>query len=95
MWNSSSLSAADVFTRATESRNSDDEEALWLAALQRSPTYTRARTSIFRSHSGGFCLIDVAKLRDQEQKQVLDKLVNTINEDAELFFKKVRQRFVA
>ncbi|XP_027083196.2 ABC transporter G family member 32 isoform X1 [Coffea arabica] len=93
MWNSSA--AADTFTRTTESRSSDDEEALWLAALQRSPTFVRARTSVFRNLSGGFSLIDVAKLRDQEQKQVLDKLVNTINEDSELFFKKVRRRFDA
>mgnify|MGYP004706890107 CR=1 FL=1 len=93
MWNSSA--AADTFTRTTESRSSDDEEALWLAALQRSPTFVRARTSVFRNLSGGFSLIDVAKLRDQEQKQVLDKLVNTINEDSELYFKKVRRRFDA
>ncbi|CAI9094421.1 OLC1v1030160C1 [Oldenlandia corymbosa var. corymbosa] len=91
MWNAS---AANIFARSMERRiGDDDDEALWLAALQRSPTYVRARTSIFRNLSGGFSLVDVDKLNDQEQKQVLDKLVNSMNEDMGLFFKKVRQRF--
>lgn len=84
-----------MFSGATDGRIYDDEEALWLSALQRSPTFVRARTSIFRNHSGGISLVDVGELRDQEQKQVLDKLVNAINEDTELFFKRVRQRFDA
>ncbi|KAI5669436.1 hypothetical protein M9H77_19289 [Catharanthus roseus] len=77
------------------SRASDEEEALCLAALQRSPTYIRARTSIFRSISGEISLLDIDKLKNQEQRQVLDKLINSINEDFDKFFKRVRQRFDA
>lgn len=71
----------------------DDEAALQLAALQRSPTYVRARTSIFRNIGGEVSLVDVGKLEVQEQKLVLDKLITTVTEDPELFFKRIRQRF--
>ncbi|KAM7459437.1 hypothetical protein LguiA_036431 [Lonicera macranthoides] len=72
-----------------------DEEALYLAALQRSPTYVRARTSIFRHVGGEISLVDVGKLNHEEQKVVVDKLVNAVDEDTELFFNRVRQRFDA
>lgn len=71
----------------------DDEAALHLAALQRSPTYVRARTSIFRNIGGEVSLVDVGKLEVQEQKSVLDKLIAAVTEDPELFFKRIRQRF--
>ncbi|KAI3468284.1 hypothetical protein Pfo_024947 [Paulownia fortunei] len=57
----------------------DEEEAIVLAALQRSHTYDRTRTAI----------------KNQEQNQVLDKLVGAVNEDIEGFFRRVRQRFDA
>lgn len=85
MWNSS----------APEIGANRDEEALYLAALQRSPTYVRARTSIFRHVGGEISLVDVGKLNHEEQKVVVDKLVNAVSEDTELFFNRVRQRFDA
>uniref|UniRef100_V5NWW4 PDR protein 2 n=1 Tax=Amsonia hubrichtii TaxID=946328 RepID=V5NWW4_9GENT len=88
-------SSANMFTRTSENRATDEEVALWLATLQRSPTFIRARTSVFRNLSGDFSLVDIGKLKNQEQKQVLDKLMDTINEDPEKFFKRVRQRFDA
>ncbi|KAL3335028.1 hypothetical protein AABB24_031317 [Solanum stoloniferum] len=69
------------------------EEDLVLAALQRSPTYIRARTSIFRGIGGDVALVNVGKMKGEEQKQVLDVLINAINEDTELFFKRVKERF--
>lgn len=71
----------------------DEEEALKLAALQRSPTYVRARTSIFRNVGGEVSLVGVDKLDAQQQTLVMDKLITALNEDPELFFKRVRQRF--
>ncbi|KAL3636776.1 hypothetical protein CASFOL_019075 [Castilleja foliolosa] len=50
-------------------------EELW------SPTYDRARTMIFRNDAGELSLVDVRKIENQEQKQVLDKLVNAMSED--------------
>uniref|UniRef100_V5NZ11 PDR protein 2 n=1 Tax=Tabernaemontana elegans TaxID=761068 RepID=V5NZ11_9GENT len=91
MWNSS----ANMFPGTSESRATDEEEARRLAALQRSPTFIRARTSVFRNLSGKFSLVDIAKLKNQEQKLVLDKLISAIYEDPEQFFRRVRQRFDA
>lgn len=76
-----------------ENGASKNEEDLVLAALQRSPTYIRARTSIFRGIGGEVALVDVGKMKGEEQMQVLDGLINAINEDTELFFKRVKERF--
>ncbi|KAK6119467.1 hypothetical protein DH2020_046795 [Rehmannia glutinosa] len=86
-----------MFSRNTQRNGAhgDEEEALMLAALQRSPTYDRARTALFRNAEGELSLVDVRRFKNQEQKQVLDKLVNAINEDIEGVFKRVRQRFDA
>lgn len=92
MWNPSpSSSRISENNRVTD----EQEEALWLAALQRSPTLIRARTSIFRNASGELSLVNIGKLKDQELKQVLDKLIKASNEDPEQFFRRVRQRFDA
>ncbi|KAA8525349.1 hypothetical protein F0562_007233 [Nyssa sinensis] len=92
MWNTS----PNTFTRtARNGANEVDEEALRWAVLQRSPTYVQSRTSFFRNVAGELSVIDVCKLQAQEQKHVLDKLVNAVNEDTELFFNRVRQRFQA
>ncbi|KAL6524145.1 ABC transporter G member 32 [Orobanche minor] len=80
---------------SSNSTHGDEEEALVLAALQRSPTYDRARTAIFRNHVGELALVDVRGIKNVEQKQVLDKLVAMMNGDIEGFFRRVRQRFDA
>uniref|UniRef100_A0A3Q7GZ29 ABC transporter domain-containing protein n=1 Tax=Solanum lycopersicum TaxID=4081 RepID=A0A3Q7GZ29_SOLLC len=79
-------------TRGENGANKNEED-LVLAALQRSPTYIRARTSIFRGIGGEVALVDVGKMKGEEQMQVLDGLINAINEDTELFFKRVKERF--
>lgn len=85
MWDS----LGNLFVRTQD----NDDEALQLAALQRSPTFVRARTSVFRNFGGEFALVDVSKLDAEEKKIVLDKLVNTVNSNPELFFDRIRQRF--
>ncbi|KAK3003971.1 hypothetical protein RJ639_019567 [Escallonia herrerae] len=91
MWNSPD----PILPQTKENGASDDEETLTVAALQRLPTYVQARTSIFVNVSGEVSLVDVRKLKAEEQKLVLDKLVKAVNEDTELFFDRVRQRFDA
>ncbi|GJY65153.1 ABC transporter G family member 32-like protein, partial [Tanacetum coccineum] len=71
----------------------NDKEALQLAALQRSPTFVRARTSVFRNFGGEFTLVDVSKLDESEKKVVLEKLVSSVNANPEVFFDRIRQRF--
>ncbi|XAR69336.1 Iron-chelate-transporting ATPase [Bertholletia excelsa] len=73
----------------------DDEEALRWAALQRSPTYIQARTSFFRNVAGEVSMVDVGKLRAQEKDVVVDNLTSAVNEDTEMFFRRIRRRFDA
>ncbi|KAI3512248.1 hypothetical protein L1887_19561 [Cichorium endivia] len=85
MWDS----LGNLFVRTQD----NDDEALQLAALQRSPTFVRARTSVFRNFGGEFTLVDVSKLDAEEKQIVLDKLVHTVNSNPQLFFDRIRQRF--
>ncbi|KAM3375327.1 ABC transporter G family member 32 isoform X2 [Capsicum galapagoense] len=91
MWNFSSESMYS--SRIPENGASKDEEDLVLASLQRSPTYIRARTSVFRGVGGEVSLVDFGKMKGEEQNEVLDVLINAINEDPELFFERVKERF--
>lgn len=92
MWNS----AENAFARTASFRvEGEDEEALRWAALERLPTYTRVRRGIFKNMVGDTREIDVSELEAQEQKLLLDRLVNSAEDDAELFFERMRLRFNA
>ncbi|XP_019173606.1 PREDICTED: ABC transporter G family member 32-like [Ipomoea nil] len=84
-----------MFSRLAQSGGCSDEEALIKAALQRSPTVFRARNSVFIGQDGEVSVLDVGKLKEQEQEEVLEKMIAAIDEDTELFFRRVRQRFEA
>lgn len=71
----------------------DDEEALRWAALERLPTFNRVRKGIFRNMVGDRLEVDVDKLQVQERKVVLDRLVNSVDNDWEKFFHRMRRRF--
>lgn len=71
----------------------DDEEALRWAALERLPTFSRVRKGIFRNIVGDRMEIDVDKLQVQERKVILDRLVNSADDDWETFFNRMRRRF--
>lgn len=90
MWNSSeSISARSASFR----EDGDDEEALQWAALERLPTYNRVRKGIFKNIVGESREIDVEKLQEQERKVVLDRLVDSVEDDWERFFDRMRHRF--
>ncbi|KAL8497933.1 hypothetical protein ACS0TY_021327 [Phlomoides rotata] len=90
MWSS----AENLSARSESFReDGDDEEALRWAALERLPTYRRVRRGIFRNVVGDFREIDVQKLQAEEQKIVLDRLINSVDDDWEKFFSRVRRRF--
>ncbi|KAK6941567.1 Plant PDR ABC transporter associated [Dillenia turbinata] len=92
MWNS----LDNVFSGSSSFREEpDEEEALRWAALERLPTYARARRGIFKNLVGESKEIDVSELGLQEQKLVLDRLVSSVDEDAERFFDRMRKRFDA
>ncbi|KAL6984846.1 hypothetical protein U1Q18_018227 [Sarracenia purpurea var. burkii] len=92
MWNS----AENLSVRSASFREGgDDEEALRWAALERLPTYKRVRRGIFRNVVGDSKEIDVEELEVQERKVVLDRLVDSVEDDSETFFDRMRRRFDA
>lgn len=85
-----------MFARSESFReDGDDEEALRWAALERLPTYDRVRRGIFTNIVGDKKQVDLNELELEERKVVLDRLVNSIEEDAERFFGRIRRRFDA
>ncbi|XP_057968705.1 ABC transporter G family member 32 [Malania oleifera] len=92
MWNSTE----NAFARSSSFReDGEDEEALRWAALERLPTYNRVRRGIFRDEIGEANEIDVGRLEIQQQRIILDRLANSVNEDYGRFFDRMRQRFEA
>ena len=94
MWNSTA--AENVFARTQSFRDEgEDEDALKWAALERLPTYNRVRRGIFRNLLGDTKEIHVGKLGVDERKLVLDRLFSSVENDPQLFFDRMRQRFLA
>ncbi|XP_010249907.1 PREDICTED: ABC transporter G family member 32 [Nelumbo nucifera] len=92
MWSS----AENVFARSSSFReDGDDVEALTWAALERLPTYDRARRGVFRNIIGDASEVDISELEVEEQKLVLDRLVSSVDQDPERFFDRIRRRFDA
>lgn len=92
MWNS----AENAFSRTSSFREEgEDEEALRWAALERLPTYARVRRGIFRNIIGEPKEVDVSELQTTEQKLLLERLVNSVDEDPQRFFERMRKRFDA
>lgn len=90
MWNS----AENLSVRSSSFReDGEDEEALRWAALQRLPTYNRVRKGIFRNVLGDRVEINVDQLQLQDSRVVLDRLVNSADDDWEKFFNRMRRRF--
>lgn len=85
-----------MFARSESFREGgEDEEALKWAALERLPTYTRVRRGIFRNVLGDSTEIHVGKLQADERKLVLDRLFTSVENDPQVFFDRMRRRFLA
>ncbi|KAK7388759.1 hypothetical protein VNO78_23586 [Psophocarpus tetragonolobus] len=92
MWNS----AENAFARSASFREEgEDEEALRWAALERLPTYKRARRGIFKNLIGDMKEIDVRDLQAQEQRLLLERLIDCVDNYPERFFHRMRSRFDA
>ncbi|GFP99542.1 pleiotropic drug resistance protein 1 [Phtheirospermum japonicum] len=79
----------EVFSRS--SRQEDDEEALKWAALERLPTFARLRKGLFLG-SKGANEINIHNLGFEDKRTLMDRLVNTVEEDNEKFLLKLRNR---
>ncbi|KZV31666.1 pleiotropic drug resistance protein 1-like [Dorcoceras hygrometricum] len=90
--NSSNLwrnTGIEVFSRS--SREEDDEEALKWAALEKLPTFDRLRKGLLFG-SKGANEIDVGDLGFHDKRNLIERLVNTVEEDNEKFLLKLRNR---
>ncbi|KAL7112056.1 hypothetical protein ACP275_05G129500 [Erythranthe tilingii] len=90
--NSSSIwrnTGMEVFSRS--SREEDDEEALKWAALEKLPTFDRLRKGLLFG-SKGANEIDVNDLGVEDKRSLVERLVNTVEDDNEKFLLKLRNR---
>ncbi|KAG6417147.1 hypothetical protein SASPL_119298 [Salvia splendens] len=86
IWRNTGL---EVFTRSA--REEDDEEALKWAALEKLPTFDRLRRGLLLG-SRGANEVDVHDLGIQDKKQLIERLVQTVEEDNDKFLLKLRNR---
>uniref|UniRef100_A0ACD5XRJ1 Uncharacterized protein n=1 Tax=Avena sativa TaxID=4498 RepID=A0ACD5XRJ1_AVESA len=84
-----SRGAEDVFSRS--SRDEDDEEALRWAALEKLPTYDRARTTVLAMPEGELKQVNVQKLGTQERHALMQR-VAWVGDEHERFLSKFRDR---
>ncbi|GFQ06973.1 pleiotropic drug resistance protein 1, partial [Phtheirospermum japonicum] len=90
--NSSNLwrnTGIEVFSRSA--REEDDEEALKWAALEKLPTFDRLRKGLLFG-SRGANEIDVQDLGFQDKRSLVERLVNTVEDDNEKFLQKLKNR---
>ncbi|KAK7243373.1 hypothetical protein RIF29_38167 [Crotalaria pallida] len=78
-------------SRRNDSHREDDEEALKWAALERRPTYERARKGLLHGISGDFKEIDLQKLDFQQKKELLESVVKHIDQN-ESYLKRLKER---
>ncbi|KAJ9688543.1 hypothetical protein PVL29_014280 [Vitis rotundifolia] len=69
----------------------DDEEALKWAALERLPTYDRARKGIFNGDAGESKEVDLRKLGFQEREELLNRVIRHADGNEE-FLRKLKNR---
>ncbi|KAL0393951.1 UNVERIFIED_CONTAM: Pleiotropic drug resistance protein 1 [Sesamum latifolium] len=79
----------EVFSRS--SREEDDEEALKWAALEKLPTFDRLRKGLLFG-SKGANEVEVQNLGYEDKRNLVERLVNTVEEDNEKFLLKLRNR---
>lgn len=90
--NSSSIwrnTGMEVFSRS--SREEDDEEALKWAALEKLPTFDRLRKGLVFG-SKGANEVEVGELGYEDKRKLVDRLVNSVDDDNEKFLLKHRNR---
>ncbi|GER36587.1 pleiotropic drug resistance protein [Striga asiatica] len=79
----------EAFSRSA--REEDDEEALKWAALEKLPTFDRLRKGLLFG-SKGANEVDVRNLGFEDKRTLIQRLVNTVEEDNEKFLLKLRDR---
>ncbi|KAJ1289317.1 hypothetical protein BS78_02G155000 [Paspalum vaginatum] len=86
-------SASNVFSQSSRGGDGggDDEEALRWAALEKLPTYDRARTAVLAMPEGDLREVNVQKLDPQERHALLQRL-QRLGDDHQRFLTKFKDR---
>ncbi|WVZ64594.1 hypothetical protein U9M48_014089 [Paspalum notatum var. saurae] len=86
-------SASNVFSLSSrgDGAGEDDEEALRWAALEKLPTYDRARTAVLAMPEGELREVNVQKLGPQERHALLQRL-QWVGDDHQRFLTKFKDR---
>ncbi|KAI3803437.1 hypothetical protein L1987_31588 [Smallanthus sonchifolius] len=87
VWRNSGM---DVFSKS--SREENDEEALKWAAIEKLPTFDRLKKGLLFGSTGASNEVNVDDLGMEERKRLLDRLVNSADEDNEKFLLRLRNR---
>lgn len=83
----------DVFSRnGTWWQESDDEEELRWAAIERLPTHERMRTGVLQQVGCNGREVEVAHLGAQDKKQLMERILKVAEEDNEKFLERLRNR---
>ncbi|XP_062194077.1 ABC transporter G family member 53 isoform X2 [Phragmites australis] len=85
-----SAASNNVFSQSL-SRGEDDEEALRWAALEKLPTYDRARTTVLAMPEGELREVNVQKLGAEERHALLQRLA-WVGDDHQRFLSKFKDR---
>ena len=87
--------ASNVFSSLSDAGSggggADDEEALRWAALEKLPTYDRARTAVLAMPEGELRQVNVQKLDPQERHALLQRLA-WVGDDYQRFLSKFKGR---
>uniref|UniRef100_A0A0E0M017 ABC-transporter N-terminal domain-containing protein n=1 Tax=Oryza punctata TaxID=4537 RepID=A0A0E0M017_ORYPU len=87
----SSAAAADsVFSRSSSVREDDEEDLRW-AALEKLPTYDRARTALLAMPEGELREVNVQRLATEEQRALLQRIAG-VGDDHARFLAKFKER---
>ncbi|XP_065865883.1 pleiotropic drug resistance protein 2-like isoform X2 [Euphorbia lathyris] len=99
-WGSNSVremfNAPDVFQRSSRYTADDDEAELRWAAIERLPTYDRARKGMLqRVLSNGKVVqneIDITRIGVEDKKQLMQSILQVVEQDNEKFLLRLRNR---
>jgi len=83
-------------SRSGRSNEQDNEEDLKWATIERLPTLERIREGMLRVVLDNgkvlHCQVDVAHLRLQDKNHLLERVLKFVDDDNEIFLRKLRDR---
>jgi hypothetical protein len=91
VWSAASNVFSSLSSAGSGGGGDDDEEALRWAALEKLPTYDRARTAVLAMPEGDLRQVNVQKLDPQERHALLQRLA-WVGDDHQRFLSKFKDR---